>query len=117
MGSRKSQDTRHRSIVAEFEISPQRSQHAPDLADSPAGRSGDAKVTACITLDSGARYDAEVVVTALMSDVGMFDLFGVANGVVMTATAVMRKEGSKPPILFDINTGDPIKDVCTTSIL
>ena len=75
----------------------------------------DAKVTACITLDSGARYDAEVVVTALMSDVGMFDLFGVANGVEMTATAVMRKEGTKKEFLGD--EVDPVSPVCLTSIL
>ncbi len=75
----------------------------------------DAKVTACITLDSGGRYDAEVVVTALMSDVGMFDLFGVANGVEMTATAVMRKEGSKKEFLGD--PLDPVSPVCSSSIL
>ena len=71
----------------------------------------DAKVTACITLDSGARYDAEVVVTANMADVGMFDLFGVANGVQVTANAVMRVEDGKMANLID-NTGP----FCSTSI-
>jgi Flp pilus assembly protein TadG len=66
----------------------------------------DADVTACITdstpVGGDARYDAEVVVTADMGDVGMFDLFGVSNGVVMTTTAVMRLENGKDPDLANL---------------
>ena len=73
----------------------------------------DAQVAACITEDIlNIRYDAEVVVTTLMSDVGMFDLFGVANGVTMTATAVARVENGKnvdgPPAHCGTNSISPI---------
>ena len=72
----------------------------------------DADVRACITVDvPDVRYDAEVVVTATMADVGMFDLFGVANGVQVTANAVMRVEDGKMADLID-NTGP----FCATSI-
>ncbi len=77
----------------------------------------DATVSACITEDiSDLRYDAEVVVTALMSDVGMFDLFGVANGVTMTATAVMRVEGDKPAEKYDASENLVTPPVCAASI-
>ena len=73
----------------------------------------DATVSACITEDiPDLRYDAEVVVTALMAEVGMFDLFGVANGVTMTATAVMRVENGKnvdgPPVHCGVNSIPPL---------
>ncbi len=77
----------------------------------------DAVVRACITDATGGgveRYDAEVVVTADLGDVGMFDLFDVTSGFTMTASAVMRVEASKQAQL-DTN-GGPIP-VCTTSLM
>ncbi len=75
----------------------------------------DAKVTACIIEDvPNVRYDAEVVVTADMGEVGMFDFFGVANGVEITASAVVRVEVVKDD-LRDEN--DVLIPLCSTSLL
>ncbi len=77
----------------------------------------DAKVRACITVQpglSGERYDAEVVVTADMGEVGILDLFGVAGGRHMTASAVMRQEEGKNPRPLD--SSDIERPVCAASI-
>ena len=77
----------------------------------------DAKVRACITDATGLageRYDAEVVVTANMADVGILDIFGVASGRTMTASADMRQEGAKNPRPKD--SADVERPVCADSI-
>ena len=77
----------------------------------------DAKVRACITDSSvGADelYDAEVVVTANMAEVGILDLIGFPSDFTMTASAVMRKEEVKLPEPEDSGGND--RPVCADSI-
>jgi hypothetical protein len=74
-----------------------------------------AVVRACITgSEAVGRYDAEVVVTADLGDVGIFDLFDVTSGFTMTASAVMRVEASKEGKL---ETNGGTISVCGTSLM
>ena len=75
-----------------------------------------ADVQACITEDvKGVRYDAEVVVSVDMGDVGLFDLFGVTAGRRVTATAVMRVADKRFVELID-DADNPIVPFCSGSI-